>query len=240
MKKLLLKVTKVSGIVLVYLMILFASIFYTMSFLIKGEEVDAPDLMGKNLREAYDTASKSGFFLKKVTGNYSRNFKPLTVIDQIPEPGVKIKLKSFVKIFITPEMTEIVVPDLTGYRLEESRKLIKENDLVRRHVSYISSEKVPATYVISQSFEPGAKVPINSEIDILVSKGKSEKSYIMPDIIGRRADTVLVFFERLGLKIENITKVPYPGLDPDIIIRQNPSPGFRISTKNRISIQVSE
>lgn len=240
MKKLLLRLSKISGIVIVYFLILFASTFFTMSFLIKGEEINAPDMIGRNLNEAYSLASKNGFFLKKVTGNYSRNFKPLTVIDQIPEPGVKIKLKSFVKIFITPEMTEVIVPDLSGYRLEESKKLIKESELVKRHVSYISSEIVPSNFIISQSLEAGSKVPINSEIDILVSKGKREKSFIMPDIIGKKAGKVLTFFERLGLRIENITKVAYPGLDSDIIIRQKPAPGFKISSKNRISIQVSE
>lgn len=240
MKRIMLKLAKIAGIVFFYSLILFASTFFTMSFLIKGEEVKAPELVGKSLKEAYEIASKNGFYLKKVTGNYSRNFKPLTIIDQIPEPGVNVKLKSFVKIFVTPEMTEVIVPDLSGYRLEESKKLIKENSLIKRHVSYISSEKVPANFIISQSLEAGSKVPINSEIDILVSKGKREKAYIMPDLIGKRADRVLVYFENLGLKIENITKVAYPGLEPDIIIRQNPAPGFKISVKNRISIQVSE
>jgi len=240
MKKFMLKFSIIAGIIFFYSLIFFASTFFTMSFLIKGEEVKAPDFVGKSLKEAYEIASKNGFYLKKVTGSYSRNFKPLTIIDQIPESGVNIKLKSFVKIFVTPEMTEVIVPDLTGYRLEESKKLIKENDLIKRHVSYISSEKVPSNFIISQSLEPGSKVPINSEIDILVSKGRRERSFIMPDIIGKRADKVLAFFENIGLKIENISKVAYPGLDPDIIIRQNPAPGFKISTKNRISIQVSE
>jgi len=62
----------------------------------------------------------------------------------------------------------------------------------------------------------------------------------MPDIIGKNAERILAYFEIIGLNIEKITKVPYPGLESNIIIWQNPSQGFKISSKNRISIQVSE
>lgn len=240
MKRRLLLVSKVLGIGTIYSLVLVISIFLTMSILIKGDEIKSPDLIGKSIDEASTIAHNNGFFLKKITGNYSRNYKPLTVIEQIPEPGVYIKEKSNIKIFITSELIEVIVPDLAGYTREDSRKLIKESELKKRYVSYIHSEKVPQDFIISQSLKPGAHVPINSNIDILVSKGKKKSEYIMPDIIGKNAERILSYFEIIGLKIEKITRVSYPGLRPNIIIWQNPAQGFKISSKNRISIQVSE
>jgi len=240
MKRRLLLVSKVLGIGAFYALILVTSVFLTMSLLIKGDEIKAPDLIGKDITVASEIAQQNGFFLKKITGNYSKNYKPLTVIEQIPEPGVFIKKNSNLKIFITSELIEVIVPDLTGYTREESRKLIKESDLKKRYVSYVNSDKVPQDFIISQSLKAGSHVPINSNIDILVSKGKRGEEYIMPDIIGKNAERILTYFEIIGLKIEKITKVSYPGLRPNIIIWQNPAQGFKISSKNRISIQVSE
>ncbi|MEN8153272.1 MAG: PASTA domain-containing protein [Acidobacteriota bacterium] len=239
MKKRMLLISRVIGIIAFYSFILTISIFFTMSILIKGEEIKAPDLIGKSLDEAYEIAAKNGFFIKKVKGNYSRNYKPLTVIEQVPEPGVHIKLKSNVKIFITSELVEVIVPELTGYSFEESARLIKESELKKRYVSYISSNYIPADFVISQSYEAGSRVPLNSSIDILVSKGNREHSYIMPDIIGKKAEKIVIFFEKIGLKIDKITEISYPGLDPGVIIWQHPSPGHKIGQINRISIQVS-
>ncbi len=240
MKRRLLLVSKVLLIGGVYSFILVISIFLTMSLLIKGDEIKAPDLIGKTIKDASRIAHKEGFFLKEITGNYSKNYKPLTVIEQIPEPGVFIKQKSNLKIFITSELVEVIVPDLAGYTREESKKLIKESELLKRHVSYIYSNKVPQDFIISQSLKAGSQVPINSDIDILVSKGKRNNEYIMPDIIGRNAEKILTYFEIIGLKIEKISRVSYPGLRSGIIIWQNPAKGFKISSKNRISIQVSE
>jgi len=240
MKRRLLQVSKVLGIGALYMLVLVISIFFTMSVLIKGDEIKAPDLIGKDIGDASKIAHEKGFFLKQITGNYSKNYKPLTVIEQIPEPGVFIKKNSNLKIFITSELIEVIVPDLAGYTREESEKLIKESELKKRYVSYVDSDKVPQDFIISQSLKAGSHVPINSDIDILVSKGKRGDEYIMPDIIGKNAERILTYFEIIGLKIEKITKVSYPGLRPNIIIWQNPAKGFKISSKNRISIQVSE
>lgn len=240
MKRRLILVLKVLGISAIYSLILVISVFLTMSALIKGDEIKSPDLIGISIEDASKIAHDNGFFLKKITGNYSKNYKPLTVIEQIPEPGVYIKKKSNIKIFITSELIEVIVPDLAGYTREESRKLIKESELKKRYVSYIHSDKVPQDFIVSQSLKPGTHVPINSNIDLLVSKGKRNSEYIMPDIIGKNAERILSYFEIIGLKIEKITRVSYPGLRPNIIIWQNPAQGFKISSKNRISIQVSE
>ena len=62
----------------------------------------------------------------------------------------------------------------------------------------------------------------------------------MPDIIGRRIDKVATYFDEIGLKISEIIKVSYPGLEPGIIIKQEPTSGFPINAKARIHIQVSE
>ncbi len=239
-KKKFLLLSKILGFVLFYSLVLIASVFLTMSILIKGEEIEAPDLKGKSLNEAYKIAIEKGVYLKPIMGNYGKQFKPLTVINQFPSPGVKIKEKSFVQVFITSELVEVIMPDLSGYSLRESQKILRENDLRKRYVSYMEAQDAPVDTVIAQSIPAGARVPSDSEVDILVSRGRRSKSYIMPDIIGKRADKVVFYFESMGLKISKITRVPYEGLEPDIVIKQFPSSGFQINPKARIRIEVSE
>ncbi|MCP4147988.1 MAG: PASTA domain-containing protein [bacterium] len=240
MKKKVLLLTKIIGFILFYSLVLIASTFMMMSFLIKGEELKAPDFNDKSLKEAYEIATTRGVYLKPIIGNYGKQYKPLTVINQFPAAGVKIKEKSYIKIFVASELVEVIMPELTGYSLQESEKILADNDLRKRYVSYMDDGDVPVDIVISQSALTGSRVPSGAEIDLLVSRGKKAMSYIMPDIIGKRADRVLYYFESKGLKISRIKKVSYPGLDSDIIINQYPSSGFRINSKARIKIEVSE
>jgi serine/threonine-protein kinase len=211
-----------------------------MSLLIKGDEIPAPSLIGKTLNEAYRAASQSGVYLKKIEVNYDKNFKPLTIINQSPVAGTKIKGNSIVKIYITSEVIEVIVPDMTNYSLKEVEKILKENDLKKRFVSYIEAGSIPIDLVISQSYPAGSKIPRGTGIDFLVCRGKKEKSYLMPDIIGMRAEKVLVLFENKGFKISRITEMVYPDLDPGIVINQYPHSGHKINSKNLISLEVSK
>lgn len=240
MKKKFLLLTKIVGLALFYMLVLITSVFFTMSALIKGEELKTPDMRGKNLNEAYKVATENGLYLKKYMGNYGKQYKPLTVINQFPAPGVKIKEKSFIQVFITSDIVEVIMPDLSGYSLRESERLIRDNNLRKRYISYMDALDVPVDFIISQSVLPGARVPSDTEIDLLVSRGKRGNSYIMPDIIGKRIGQVTAHFDEIGLKISEIVRVSYPGLDPGVIIKQEPTSGFPINEKARIRIEVSE
>jgi len=240
MKKKILLVTKIVGLALFYSLVLIASVFFTMSTLIKGEELKTPDMRGKSLNDAYKIATENNVYLKKYLGNYGKQYKPLTVINQFPAPGIKIKEKSFIQVFVTSDIVEVIMPDLSGYSLRESERLLRDNNLRKRYISYMDAHDVPVDFVISQSIPAGARVPSDTEVDILISRGRRGKSYIMPDIIGRRIDKVSDYFDEIGLKISEIIKVSYPGLEPGVIIKQEPTSGFPINAKARIHIQVSE
>jgi eukaryotic-like serine/threonine-protein kinase len=241
MKKKFLLFAKVIGLVAFYSLVLVAAVYITMETLIKGEDVNAPDFQGKNIVEAKELATKHNVYLKEIVGNYDQNYDPQTVINQVPAPGVRIKEKSFIKVFVTSDLVEVIVPDLSGYNLNDCEKLLRENELRKRYISYMDADDVPVDFVISQSFPAGTRVPSGSEIDILVSRGSREKSYIMPDLIGKSVADVISYFENLGLKISKKIEISYPGLDvPGLVLKQHPLSGFRINAKARISIEVSK
>lgn len=238
-KKYLLVIARVAGVAALYGVVFVLAVYLTMQGLIKGEEMDAPNLIGKHIEEAESAASTNKVYLKKIVGNYDRNYKPLTVINQVPAPGVRIKEKSFIKVFVTSDLVEVIVPDLSGYNLSDCEKMLRENDLRKRYVSYMDAEDVPVDFVISQSLPPGAQVGSGTEVDILVSRGRREFSYIMPDLIGKPVEDVRLYFENLGIKIPEPTKVSYPGVPPGIVIKQYPLSGYRINDKARISVEIS-
>lgn len=239
MKKKALLISRIVGYCLFYLLVLIASVFFTMSVLIKSEEINAPDLRGKSLNEAYQIAAEKGLYLKKETGNYGKQYRSLTVINQFPAPGVQVKEKSFIKVFVPAEVVEVVMPQLIGYNLKDSETMLRDNNLKKRFISYMEAQDVPVDFVISQSIPAGARVPGESEVDILVSRGGRTPSYIMPDIIGKRVGPVEEYFIARGLKIAEKVRVSYP-VQPGIIVGQNPTSGFQINEKARIRIEVSE
>jgi len=231
---------RILGIASVYSFVFAASVFLTMSLLIKGDELTTPDLVGKTIKAAYEVAAQRGIYLRKVVGDFGGGYLPGTVVNQSPAPGTKVKAKSVVKIFVPLDLAQIVVPDLTGHSLRDSENILKKSKLKKGHVSYIVVKDVLLDMVVSQSYPSGSRIAENSAVDILVSRGPESPSFVMPDLIGKEASKVLVFFESKGLKLSKIEEVSYFGLKPGIIVKQFPSPGFEISTRNQVGIQVSK
>ncbi len=240
MKKKVLLIGKIVGIIFMYFLVFFLSVYATVSFLVKGDEINAPDLIGKSLKEAYAIAAPQGIIIKKVIGDFGPTYAPNTVVSQFPAPNSGVKERSVLKIFVASEVGQTVVPELTAKSRKGCDALLKNSKLKIGHVAFISSRDVPLENVIGQSIPTGSRVAVGSAIDLLVSKGAESLSFIMPDLIGKPADRVLVFFETRGLKISKIEEVNYFGLKPGIILKQFPSPGFEISAKNLIGIQVSK
>lgn len=240
MNKKVLLIGKIVGIVFLYLLVFFLSVYATVSLLVKGDEITAPNLIGKPLNEAYAIAAKKGIIIKKVVGDFGQAYAPNTVVNQFPAPDSGVKERSVLKIFVASEVGQTVVPELSGKSQRGCEELLKNSKLKKGHVAFVSSRDVPLDDVISQSLPAGSRVAAGSAVDLLLSKGAESLSFIMPDLIGKPADRVLVFFETRGLKISKIEEVAYFGLKPGIILKQFPAAGFEISAKNLIGIQVSK
>ncbi|HSQ36117.1 MAG TPA: PASTA domain-containing protein [Candidatus Binatia bacterium] len=240
MNKKLLLIGRITGIIFLYSLVFFLAVYATVSLLVKGDEITAPDLIGKTLTEAYAIAAQEGIIIKKVVGDFGQAYPPNTVVNQFPAPDSGVKEKSVMKIFVASEVGQTVVPDLAGRSQKECDARLKGSKLKKGHVALISSRDVPLDNVIGQSVPAGSRIAAGSAVDLLISKGAESLSFVMPDLIGRGADKVLVFFETRGLKISKIEEVAYFGLKPGVILKQFPSPGFEISAKNLIGIQVSK
>lgn len=240
MNKNVLLIGRIAGIVFLYFLVFFLAVYATVSLLVKGDEIAAPDLIGKSLNEAYAIAAKEGIIIKKVVGDFGQAYVPNTVVNQFPAPDSGVKEKSVLKIFVASEVGQTVVPGLIGKSQKQCDALLKNSKLKKGHVAFISSRDVPLDNALGQSVPAESRIAAGSAVDLLISKGAESLSFVMPDLIGKAADKALVFFESQGLKISKIEEVAYFGLQPGIILKQFPSPGFEISAKNLIGIQVSK
>jgi beta-lactam-binding protein with PASTA domain len=230
---------KIAGIAVGYFLVFSLAVFFTVSLLVKGDEIIVPDLTGMSLQEAYAAAAQKGIFLKKVVGDFGGTYAANTVVSQFPAPQTSVKEKSVLKIFVASEVGQTVVPKLVSLSQKECDALLKKSSLKKGHTAAVTAADVMPDSVICQSIPAGSRVAEGTTINLLLSRGGESRSFIMPDLIGKEAARVLVFFESQGLKISKIEEIPYFGLKPGIILKQFPSPGFEISSKNQIGIQVS-
>jgi beta-lactam-binding protein with PASTA domain len=77
-------------------------------------------------------------------------------------------------------------------------------------------------------------------VSLLVSRGPASADYLMPDLIGRKAEDVLEGMRTVGLKVAEVRYRTYPGVAPGIVLRQTPAAGHRVSTRGSVSLDISK
>jgi serine/threonine-protein kinase len=225
---------------LLYLVLFFASAVGVSRLLLRGELVTVPDLIGRTLNEARAESSRQRTSLTVQGYQFDSRFERGRVLAQDPPPKSRIKSRRPVKVTLSEGSQKVAVPKLEGRSLEWAAQSLKDAGLRRGRVSQIHTARFAAGRIIAQDPPLDSTVARGSAVDFLVSQGARDDRYIMPDLIEKDANAVLRQLRALDFKIAEIHPSFYPGLGPGIIIKQFPSPGFKVQKRNQIALEVSK
>ncbi|MFW6131700.1 MAG: PASTA domain-containing protein [Candidatus Aminicenantaceae bacterium] len=234
------KTFKIIFYVLIILNTFFIGAIIAFYIVQKGETISVPDLTGRSLEEArYELILRKLSIIKSGV-QYNNKWKQDKIISQEPPPGSIVKANSIVKVILSAGSESIRIPNLIGKNLQNINKILADNDLRRKTIAQIHTKKYAAGKVITQLPEPYKEVPENAAISLLISQGEYEPRYVMPDLIGRRANPVMEELEKMGFKIGDLRYSYYEGLEKNIIIRQSPHQGYCVQKRNLITLEVSK
>ncbi len=209
--------------------------------ILKGDIVSVPDLAGKTLNEARRELSLKKLVIIEEGSRPSDRFEKGRVVFQDPESGSKVRLNKVVKVVISEGSEMKEVPDLLGKSLEFSNQVLTEQGLGRGKLSQIHTPRYAAGRIIAQDPLPAsATVKKGTTVNLLVSQGQEEEKFVMPDLIGLKAQSVIARLHGLEFKFGNIRHAYYPGYEAGVIIKQFPPQGYRIQKRNPINLEVSK
>lgn len=224
---------------LLFLILFFLSAVVFSRVLLKSEVVSVPDLTGKPVAQARSELRKKDLTLvQKGTEPSDRLGKGL-IVRQDPAAGSKIRITRVVQIFTSSGSGTAAVPELAGKTLDEALTILQAAGLTKGKLTQIHTPRLPAGRILDQRPTPATVVERGFPVGLLLSQGDLDDRYVMPDLIGRRADAVIARLDGWGFKVADIRYVYYPGAAAGLIVRQEPPNGYRIQKRNRISIEVS-
>jgi beta-lactam-binding protein with PASTA domain len=91
-----------------------------------------------------------------------------------------------------------------------------------------------------QDPQPGSQEAANPTVNILVSLGPLEPSFVMPDVVGKRLDQVAPRIRSEGFQVGKLTYRKASGVQPGVIVQQEPQAGHRILKSDTISLEVTQ
>jgi len=217
----------------------FASAIIFSQIVLRGETVAVPDLTGKTVPEAKALLTKKDLLVVQRGTDYSDAWDRGRIVRQDPVSGSKIRVMKTISVVISSGSRDVQVPSLEGMAMEVALPALKEAGLYKGMVSQIHTPRAAAGRILAQNPPVQEEVGRGSAVGLLVSQGDWEDRYVMPDLIGKRADRMIARLKDLDFKIGDIRYSYYPGLGKGIIIKQFPLDGYKVQKRNLITLEVS-
>ncbi len=224
---------------LLFLILFFLSAVIFSQVLLKSEVVSVPDLVGKPVAQARAELQKKDLTLAQKGTEPSDRFDKGLIVRQDPASGSRIRVTRVVQVTTSSGSGTVTVPDLAGKTLEETLTLLQTAGLTKGKMTQVHTARLPAGRIIDQRPAPGAVVERGFAVGLLLSQGGLDERYMMPDLIGLKADAIIGRLDAAGFKVADIRYVYYPGAPAGLIVKQDPPNGYRIQKRNRISFEVS-
>jgi beta-lactam-binding protein with PASTA domain len=234
------KIYNLISYALIFFIIFFLSSILSFRTIMKGEMVTLPNLVGKTLEEANSELTRRKLSLVQTEAQFDTHWERGRIISQDPSSGSKLKINKVVKVILSAGTEKVLVPWLIGRNFQNSSQILNEAGLRRGIISQVHTSEYAAGKIISQYPQATTEVGANSPISLLISQGEREEKYLMPDLIGKKAETVLARLKELDFRVEDIRYISYPGLEAGITIKQFPPQGYLIQKKYPITLEVSK
>lgn len=114
----------------------------------------------------------------------------------------------------------VAAPTLEGLSLDEASEVADDLGLVL-HFERAPSV-APVDQVLEQDPAPGIEIPKGETITVTVSDGSLRR---VPIVAGRSLDEARAVLERRGLEVGEVRRAPTDGVEPGIVLTQDPHGG---------------
>lgn len=143
-----------------------------------GEQLyDVPNLVGRTVRESKFILAQRNIELQEVSYKASAQFPPGLVIEQIEQPGAKVKKGTKIGVVVSSGMESgnLKVPDLIGKNVEEAKKILLQNKFTIGKINFQPSSTVALNAVIDQYPKANSLAKENDRVDLFVNKIVQQK-----------------------------------------------------------------
>ncbi len=194
-------------------------IYLTVS---KGAELKpVPDVTGMSLTKAERIILDEGYEIGTVIKKHDSSKKTGSILAQSPKFGDKAPKGSKINLVINEG--ENVVPDVTGKKLADATKLLKDQGLALGNVTYAASERTKGT-VISADPAVGTSLEENAKVNLVVSSGANKE-----------ANSIYVDFIVPGEKEQHVQIYVIDSRGRNLIYDDDKKGGVRIRRKIDVS-----
>jgi eukaryotic-like serine/threonine-protein kinase len=191
-------------------------------YLSVGRYIQAPDLTGMTLAQAQRQLRTTELDLRSGPRTYSETVPKGDIVSTEPQAGSPLLRDGTITVVVSRGKERYPMPGVLGISEEDARNALEANNLVVGDVTKRFSETVEEGLVMSASAREGTKLRRDTEVDLVVSKGREPID--VPTVVGARASDARAALTDLGLQV-GATRQYDANVPKGVVISQTPTEG---------------
>jgi beta-lactam-binding protein with PASTA domain len=209
----------------------------SMRVALRAREVEVPPLAGRTVGDATLALAALGLGLRLDENERSDEKVPAgRIMQQDPAPGARARSQRTIRVWVSAGPRTTTIPVLVGQTERTAQLRLEQDGLEIGAVTEFRSPDYPADAIVAQDPPPQSRAP---RVALLINRGEQAITYVMPDVIGMEGDRAAAALRARGFRVTITGSQPYPGVPAGIVVRQQPSGGFRVAGADPISLEVS-
>ncbi|NLI95889.1 MAG: PASTA domain-containing protein [Synergistaceae bacterium] len=203
-----------------------------------GRTIPMPAVEGMMSAQAVETIQKAGLLVRidQVTSQLPSG----TVVSQWPGASEKVARGRLVILKVSRGGEKKPLPDVRGMEFNEAKAKLAEAGFQVGDVLRLADPQKPAGSVLAQSPAAPAMVPLDTRVDLLVSRGTGAEGgpVAVPDVVGKQEAAARSLVEAVGLGVE-VRYLASQATAPGIVVSTVPRTGAQVPAGSRIALTVA-
>jgi beta-lactam-binding protein with PASTA domain len=201
-----------------------------------ANRVEMPDAVGQQFDEVAEPFEAADIPLD-VERVPSERVAEGIVMEQSPGPGIQVTGVDTVSFTVSAGPADRPVPEVVGRTLEGAAFELGRSGLTLGEVTIRDDPEVPPGAVVSADPAPGAEVPIETAVDLVVSGGPT--AVPVPDVVNDTEQSARSTLEQAGFVVALATQlVADGGSGSGAVFDQYPDPGTDYRPGQTVTIVV--
>lgn len=197
-----------------------------------------PNVESKSQTDALNLIMSAGFGPPTIEPEYSDTVANGLAIGTDPEGGSVVPLEETVVLYMSQGPSSVTVPaNLAGMTEPEARDALRKVGLQGGTTAEANSPTVPAGRVLSTTPAPGASVPVDSTVNLVLSTG----NVTVPDLVGSTLENAQAILAdplyQLGVTVNEMEN---DTIAPGTVIEQSVPAGMDVEQGSTISLTVAK
>lgn len=222
---------------LLFFTLLIVASYNIIGYMIRGEEIVAPDIKGKTVTEALEYIKKWNLSVVLDHSEPSETSQEGEIIRQDPTAGERIKTRTPIRVVISSGQSSVTLPaDMVNISTREAGLRLRELDLKAGNVAYVPASGKADGTVLATDPPPGSSVPPRSGINMLVASESPGNQVIIPDMVGLTLEQAKGELARLGLNLAGSREMFTENGRGGLVHTQVPTAGIPVSMGTGVEV----